>query len=129
MKATDTREVEVILHLRIPDMLPDAVVDRLRVALVTRAADLPHVIEAGVGNPTPLNLTFLLNEVLSAADKVMDMQPADEVWCGMTCTEAEALACIFAAAGRHDVYRFIIEQHAQRDEPDELTFHKEMHDD
>lgn len=54
MKASETREVAVTIHLRIPDMLPDAVVERLSMQLVTYAADMNHVIEAGVGTPTPV---------------------------------------------------------------------------
>lgn len=53
MKASDTHEVEVVLHLRVPKNLPERHVERLRMALVTVAADMDHVIEAGVGPSTP----------------------------------------------------------------------------
>lgn len=53
MKASDTREVKVVLHLRIAKALPERYVERLRMKLVTTAADLGGVIEAGVEGPTP----------------------------------------------------------------------------
>lgn len=71
------------------------------------------------------NRLFLQNEVLTAADTVLEMNPGNP-WTALTCGEAEALACIFAAAGRQDVYDHIIMQHAAEDEPDEMQFHKEM---
>lgn len=74
------------------------------------------------------DLVFLWNEVQLASDVVLAMQPADSVWTGMTCNEAEAVACIFAAAGRPDVYDFIIEQHAKEDNSEEVDFHLEMRD-
>lgn len=72
------------------------------------------------------DLVFLWNEVQLAADVVLTMEPADSMWTGLTCDEAEKLACIFAAAGRKDVYDFIIDHHKTEDEPEELEFHKQM---
>jgi hypothetical protein len=129
MKAEDTHEVEVILHLRVPKTLPERNVERMRMALVTVAADMDHVIEAGVGGPTPLThagLLHLWNEVQLAAPIVHHMAPADAVWGGMTCTEAEALAGIFVAAGRQDVHDFIIDQHSNGDDdPGDLHYKEE----
>ena len=71
---------------------------------------------------------FLMNEVLLAADVILEMVPAEDVFSGMTCSEAEAFACIFAAAQRQDVYDFIIDQHKVHDEPEELEFHEAMKD-
>ena len=51
--AEDTHEVEVILHLRVPKTLPERHIERLRMALVTVAADMDYVIEAGVGPRPP----------------------------------------------------------------------------
>lgn len=71
------------------------------------------------------NRLFLQNEVLLAADRMLDVNTG-EVWPSFTCSEAEALACIFAAAGRQDVYDYIIDQHKVHDEPEELDYHKGM---
>lgn len=75
---------------------------------------------------TEHELVFLWNEVQLAADTVLEMEPADDVWTGMTCHEAEAIACIFAAAGRKDAYDFIIEHHKTEDDSEELSFHEQM---
>jgi hypothetical protein len=71
------------------------------------------------------NRLFLQNEVLLAADEVMLLDPGNP-WQYFTCKEAEMLACIFAAAGRKDVYDHIISQHALEDEAEEIDFHLEM---
>lgn len=140
MRASDTHEVAVTIHLRVPKSLPNRHLDRLAMALVTVAADMDHVIEAGVGTPTPLTeemkmvsraehdrLVFLQNEVLLAADPVLQLEPGNP-WPAFTCAEAELLACIFAAAGRQDAYHHIIHQHALGDEAEEVEFHIDMLD-
>ena len=80
-------------------------------------------------NTDPRNTSpeFLLNEVLTFADTVMALQPGNP-WTALTCGEAEQLACIFAAAGRRDVYHHIIHQHALGDEAEEVDFHVDMLD-
>lgn len=70
---------------------------------------------------------FLLNEVLLAADPMLDTTSPGNPWEYFTCSEAEALACIFAAAGRQDVYDFIIYQHALDDDAEEVDFHLSMY--
>jgi hypothetical protein len=72
------------------------------------------------------DLVFLLNEVLIAGDMILEITEGSDIWAGFTCREAEAMACIFSAAGRGDVYDFIIAQHSRDDEPDELEFHQRM---
>lgn len=82
----------------------------------------------GVGTPTPVDLRFLLNEVLTAADMIIELVPAGDVFTSMTCGEAEALACVFAAAGRADAYHHIIYHHALEDDAEEVEFHLSMLD-
>lgn len=69
-------------------------------------------------------LRALWDAVQAAAPVVHGMAPADPVWGGMTCTEAEAVAGIFGAAGRHDVADFIIEQHGLGDDDPDDTHHE-----
>ena len=59
-----------------------------------------------------------------ASDVVLTIAPAEPVWGGLTCTEAESLAGIFAAAGRQDVHDFIIDQHADGDDDPEDAHYK-----
>ena len=73
------------------------------------------------------NRLFLHNEVLLAADKMLDTTSPGNPWTSFTCSEAEALACIFAAAGRQDVYDFIIHAHAMDDNAEEVDFHLSMY--
>lgn len=72
------------------------------------------------------NRIFLQNEVLLAADPMLATTSPGNPWAGFSCSEVEALACIFAAAGRQDVYDYIIDQHKVHDEPEELDYHKGM---
>lgn len=121
------REVEVSIVLTLPVTAPEAVEDRLIGALSTYAADLMWVREAGFRkmNLGTDDLLYLWNEVQLASDIVLHMAPADPVWGGMTCTEAESLAGIFAAAGRQDVHDFIIDQHSNGDDDPEDLHYKE----
>lgn len=73
------------------------------------------------------DLRFLLNEVLTLADTVMELSPGNP-WTNLTCSEAEQFACIFAAAGRADAYHHVIHQHAIMDDAEEVEFHLEMMD-
>lgn len=75
------------------------------------------------------NRIFLQNEVALAADKMLDTTCPGNPWEYFTCPEVEALACIFAAAGRQDVYDFIIYQHALADDSEEVEFHLDMYGD
>lgn len=70
---------------------------------------------------------FLWNEVQLAGDRMLDINTGG-TWNTFTCQEAEALACIFSAAGRQDVYDFIIHEHALEDEAEEVEFHLQMRD-
>lgn len=81
-----------------------------------------------VSAPMHHSLVFLKNEVLLAADPILALSPGNP-WTAFTCHEAEAFACIFAAAGRQDVYDHIIHQHALNDEAEEVEFHLSMTDD
>lgn len=118
------REVEVSIVLTLPVTAPQAVEDRLIGALSTYAAGLMWVREAGIRKATrPYDdLLFLWNEMQAAADVVVTIAPST-VWGGLTCTEAEALADIFTAAGRQDAHDFIIEQHAEGDDDCEDLHH------
>lgn len=73
-------------------------------------------------------LVFLLNEVLLAADPMLQTTSPGNPWENFTCREVELLACIFAAAGRQDVYDFIIYQHCLADDAEDLEFHLSMYD-
>lgn len=73
------------------------------------------------------DLLFLQNEVALAADEVLVLDPGNP-WQYFTCSEVEKLACMFAAAGRRDVYDHIIHQHALEDEAEEVDFHLAMYD-
>jgi hypothetical protein len=119
------REVEVSIVLTLPVTAPQEVEDRLIGALSTYAADLMWVREAGIRKAArPYDdLLFLWNEVALAAPIVHGMAPADDVWGGMTCTEAEAVAGIFAAAGHPEVHDFIIAEHAVGDDDCEDMHH------
>lgn len=65
------------------------------------------------------NRIFLQNEVLTAADVMLGIDNGG-TWGSFTCTEIEALADIFRAVGRDDVADFIIAEHAESDEDDDL---------
>lgn len=73
------------------------------------------------------NRIFLQNEVLLAADPMLETTCPGNPWEYFTCREVEALACIFAAAGRQDVYDFIIYQHCLADDAEEVDFHLSMY--
>lgn len=72
------------------------------------------------------DLVFLLNEVLTFADTIMELNPGNP-WTALTCSEAEELACIFAAAGRQDAYDHIIHQHSLEDDAEEVDFHLSLY--
>lgn len=74
------------------------------------------------------NLLFLWNEVQLTADKMLTAD-IGTTFQSFTCEEVEALACIFAAAGRQDVYDFIIHQHSLGDEAEEIDWHLAMYGD
>lgn len=64
-------------------------------------------------------LIFLWNEVHNGADVLLGIDNGG-TWGSFTCTEIEALADIFRAAGRDDVAGFIISEHAESDEDDDM---------
>jgi hypothetical protein len=119
-------DIELNITLTVPKGLSEAHQERLSDALFSYAHTMSFVVEAGVRHNKTLkqdDLLHLWNEVQLAAPVVHGMAPADSVWGGMTCTEAETLAGIFAAAGRQDVHDFIIEQHAEGDDdPEDLHY-------
>jgi hypothetical protein len=118
------REVELSIVLTIPVTAGELVEDRLIGALSTYAADLMWVREAGFRKltiPTD-DLLFLHNEVQQAADVVTTIHPS-EVFGGLTCGEAQALADVFAAAGRTDAHDFIINEHGRGDDDPEDDHH------
>lgn len=121
MRAEDTHEVAVVLHLRVPKAVPERHIERLRMALVTVAADMDHVIEAGVGPSTP-DLLVLHDEVLQAGAVIRTIDYGS-VFGGMTCTEAEALAGVFAAAGDQATHDHIITSHGHGDDDPEDRHH------
>jgi hypothetical protein len=75
------------------------------------------------------NRIFLQNEVLLAADPMLETTSPGNPWATFSCSEVESLACIFAAAGRQDVYDFIIHAHCLEDDAEDLDFHFEMYGD
>lgn len=118
-RAKDTEEIEVLISLRVPKTLPEKIRESLVMALTTYAADLRFTIEAGVevNRGASFNdLRFLQNEVGLAADVVKQVDTG-EVWCKFTCSEIEAIADVFRAADRHDAAVFIVDEHADSDEP------------
>jgi hypothetical protein len=68
------------------------------------------------------DLAFLWNEVHLAGDVMRTIDPG-EVFGGMTCTEAQWLADIFAAAGDQKTHDFIIDSHAWSDDDEEDEHH------
>lgn len=121
MAKLGVREIEVSIVLTVPLTLPQRHEDRLVGALASVAADLNDVSEAGIRKATlPYDdLLFLWNEV-QLAGPVMQGIDNGGTWGSFTCTEIEALADIFTAAGRADVAGFIISEHAESDEDDDL---------
>jgi hypothetical protein len=75
------------------------------------------------------NRIFLQNEVQLAADPMLETTSPGNPWAAFSCSEVESLACIFAAAGRQDVYDFIIHAHCLEDDAEDLDFHLEMYGD
>lgn len=118
------REVEVSIVLTLPVTAPAAVEDRLIGALSTYAADLMWVREAGIRklHVSTDDLLFLHNEVRLAGELFRQIDPG-EVFGAMTCTEAEATADIFKAAGDPDTAAHIINSHGQRDNDPEDEHH------
>lgn len=128
------REVELSIVLTLPVTAPESVEDRLIGALSTYAADLMWVREAGFRKltiPTD-DLLFLHNEVRLAGELFRQIDPG-EVFGAMTCTEAEATADIFKAAGDPDTAAHIINSHGLRDNDPEDQHHtiyeEAQHDD
>ena len=74
------------------------------------------------------DLVFLMNEVLLCADPMLGTTSPGNPWAGFSCSEVEALACIFSAAGRQDVYDFIIHAHCNEDDAEDLDWHLSMRD-
>lgn len=111
------REIEVSIILTVPVTAPQQVEDRLIGALSTHAADLPWVREAGIRKATlPYDdLLFLWNEVALAGPILRGIDTGD-VFERLTCTEANALADIFTAAGDEQTAEFIIAEHALTDD-------------
>jgi len=120
------REIEVSIVLTVPVTAPRTAEDRLVGALSTYAADLFWVKEAGIRkmNLPVDDLLAIWNEVQLAADKMLGIDNGG-TWGSFTCSEIEALAGVFAAAGRQDAAAFIISEHAESDEDDDLHTKKE----
>lgn len=122
--------IEVTLTLTVQSDMNPRAKERLREQLLGYGHTLPGVVEAGISPDTTTltrsKLLLIWNEVVSAVPTVMGMAPADSVWGGMTCTEAEALASIFGAAGHTEVEDFIIGQHALGDDDPEDTHHEQF---
>jgi hypothetical protein len=130
-----TRQVEMVVTFTVPAYVSMSVskIERLRLALAAYATTMSYTEHATVTvNHFGMNqsdLRHLWNEVQLAAPVVHGMAPADPVWGGMTCTEAEAIASIFAAAGRQDVHDFIIDQHSNGDDdPEDLHYKEESNE-
>lgn len=93
--------------------------------MATRKPSQTIVVDRALHN----NRLFLQNEVLLAADPMLLTTSPGNPWADFTCTEVELLACIFAAAGRQDVYDHIIHAHCLGDDAEEVDFHLEMYGD
>lgn len=72
-----------------------------------------------MSEPTHDDLVILWNDTNHAADIMLGIDNGG-TWGSFTCTEIEALADIFRAAGRTDVADFIISEHAESDEDDDM---------
>jgi hypothetical protein len=118
------REVEVSIILTLPVTAPESVEDRLIGALGTYAADLMWVREAGIRklHVSTDDLLFLHNEVRLAGE-VLRTIDYGSVFGGMTCSEAEALADIFSAAGDQATHDHIITSHGHGDDDPEDQHH------
>lgn len=64
-------------------------------------------------------------EVHRAADLLIGTNDAS-VWSLFSCSEAEALADVFRAAGRDDVADMILAKHKTYDEAEEIDYHLEI---
>jgi len=118
------REVELSIVLTLPVTAPASVEDRVIGALSTYVADLMWVREVGFRKltiPTD-DLLFLHNEVRLAGEQLRRIDPG-HVFGGMTCSEAEALADIFSAAGDTETHDHIINSHGHGDDDPEDTHH------
>jgi Cu/Zn superoxide dismutase len=60
------------------------------------------------------NLMFLRNEVGALAHAMLGIDTG-EVFCCMTCTEADALADVLSAGGHPDAAAWVLNQHAMSD--------------
>jgi hypothetical protein len=120
------REIEVSIVLTVPVGMNQRTEDVILGQLLTYAADLFWVKEAGIRkiNLPVDDLLAIWNEVQLAADKMLGIDNGG-TWGSFTCSEIEALAGVFAAAGRQDVAAFIISEHAESDEDDDLHTKKE----
>ena len=115
------REIEVSIVLTVPVGMNQRTEDVILGQLLTYAADLFWVKEAGIRkiNLPVDDLLAIWNEVQLAADIMLGIDNGG-TWGSFTCSEIEALAGVFAAAGRQDVAAFIISEHAESDEDDDL---------
>jgi hypothetical protein len=68
------------------------------------------------------DLLFLWNEVQLAGDVMRTIDPG-QVFGSMTCSEAQWLADIFAAAGDNTTHDFIMESHAWGDDDEDDEHH------
>lgn len=72
-----------------------------------------------------VRLRHVENLITLASPIVQGMVPSD-VFGGMTCTEAQALANIFSAGRQPETAEFIMGQHALGDDDPEDTHHAEF---
>lgn len=76
--------------------------------------------QKSVDRETYNKLAFLHSEVGALAEAMHGLDTG-EVFCCMTCTEAQALADVLTAGGHPEVAEFVISQHAMSDrEGDDL---------
>lgn len=67
-------------------------------------------------------LVFLQSEVGAMADALLVCDSGD-VFCRMTCGEAQSIADVFSAAGRDDAAAFILDQHSLSDTDEDDDHH------
>lgn len=122
-----TKDIEVVVTITVPDTVTEAdeqsIITNLQAAARHRCG--AEVVDAGVQHMKALKtqgLLFLWNEVQLAGEAMRGIDTG-EVFCCMTCNEAQWLADIFAAAGDQETHDHIISEHARGDDDPEDTHH------
>lgn len=123
---TGKKEIEFVVKVTVSETLGKEHVDELAAELTACAAKLKYTYKGAEVRPwTALktnDLLFLWNEVQLAGDVMRTIDPG-QVFGSMTCSEAQWLANIFAAAGDQKTHDFIMESHAWGDDDEDDEHH------